>query len=86
MYITDNTYTVDQIQAMERKMLNSLYFNIARPLPLHFLRRGSKAAEADAGMHTLAKYIMELAMLEYNMVALLPSALAAAALLLSLKV
>jgi len=86
VYITDDTYTVDQIQAMERKVLTSLDFNIVRPLPLHFLRRGSKAAEADAGMHTLAKYIMELALLDYNMVAILPSVLAAASLLLSLKV
>merc|ERR1719186_75548 len=84
-YITNNTYTGDMIRGMERKILSSLDFRLGRPLPLHFLRRGSKAAFAGASVHTLAKYIMELAMVQYDLVATSPSVIAAASLMLALR-
>ena len=31
-------------------------FDLGRPLPLHFLRRASKAGGVDSATHTLAKY------------------------------
>ena len=34
-------------------------FNVSRPLPLHFLRRNSKAGDVDIQQHSLAKYLME---------------------------
>ena len=43
VYITDNAYTSVEIRQMELRMLNTLGFNFSRPLPLHFLRRNSKA-------------------------------------------
>lgn len=45
VYITDNAYTKASIRQMERVMLKRLNFDLGRPLPLHFLRRYSKAAE-----------------------------------------
>lgn len=42
-YITDNAFTKPQIREMERLILVGLNFEIGRPLPLHFLRRASKA-------------------------------------------
>ena len=57
-----------------------------RPLPLHFLRRNSKAGCVDANVHTLAKYIMELTILEYNLMHLPPSKIAAASLIIAMKV
>jgi len=84
-YITNNTYTSDMIKSMERRILSSLDFRLGRPLPLHFLRRGSKAAYAGASVHTLAKYIMELAMVQYDLVATPPSIIAAASLMLALR-
>lgn len=41
--ITDKAYTKREILSMEVKMLKKLNFNISFPLPLHFLRRNSKA-------------------------------------------
>ena len=40
---------------MELRILNTLGFNFSRPLPLHFLRRNSKAGDVDVQQHTLAK-------------------------------
>uniref|UniRef100_A0A2K6G7H0 Cyclin B2 n=1 Tax=Propithecus coquereli TaxID=379532 RepID=A0A2K6G7H0_PROCO len=45
VYITDNAYTSSQIREMETLILKELKFELGRPLPLHFLRRASKAGE-----------------------------------------
>jgi hypothetical protein len=86
VYITDRAYTESQIREMEMKILSSLEFNLGRPLPLNFLRRNSKAGNVDALVHTLAKYVMELTLVNYEFTHWEPSKLAAAALALSLKV
>ncbi|KAF7656586.1 hypothetical protein LDENG_00039350 [Lucifuga dentata] len=82
-YITDNAFTKSQILEMEQMILRSLNFNLGRPLPLHFLRRASKVANSDIERHTLAKYLMELTLLDYDMVHYRPSEIAAASLCLS---
>ena len=71
---------------MEVKILSTLKFDLGRPLPLHFLRRASKAGGVEAVTHTLAKYIMELSLGAYTMCSVPPSKLASAALALSMKV
>lgn len=86
VYITDRAYTESQIREMELRILSALNFELGRPLPLHFLRRNSKAGNVDALTHTLAKYAMELTVVEYKMAHVKPSLVAAAALALSLKV
>lgn len=86
VYITDRAYTEPQIREMEMKILSTLRFDLGRPLPLHFLRRNSKAGNVDALTHTLAKYAMELTLVDYKMAHIKPSVIAAAALALSLKV
>jgi len=86
VYITDRAYTEPQIREMEMKILSTLSFDLGRPLPLHFLRRNSKAGNVDALTHTLAKYAMELTLVDYKMAHIKPSVIAAAALALSLKV
>nr|Q9DG99.1 RecName: Full=G2/mitotic-specific cyclin-B2 [Oryzias javanicus]BAB17222.1 cyclin-dependent kinase regulatory subunit cyclin B2 [Oryzias javanicus] len=82
-YITDDAFTKFQIVEMEQVILRSLGFQLGRPLPLHFLRRASKVADADVEKHTLAKYLLELTLLDYHMVHYRPSEAAAAALCLS---
>ena len=49
-YITDHAYTSTEIRRMECLILKTLNFNLGRPLPLHFLRRNSKAGEASLCM------------------------------------
>lgn len=86
VYITDNAYSKADIRKMECLILKTLDFNLGKPLPLHFLRRNSKAGEVDASKHTLAKYLMELTIVDYDLVHTHPSEIAAAALCLSMKV
>ncbi|XP_056240246.1 G2/mitotic-specific cyclin-B2 [Seriola aureovittata] len=82
-YITDNAFTKSQILQMEQLVLETLKFQLGRPLPLHFLRRASKVGNSDVERHTLAKYLMELTLLDYDMVHYRPSEIAAASLCLS---
>jgi len=85
-YITDKAFTTSQILSMEVLMLKTLDFNLGRPLPIHFLRRDSKAAQVDAEHHNLAKYLLELALVDYDMCHVPPSKVAAAALYLSMQI
>ncbi|XP_034039202.1 G2/mitotic-specific cyclin-B2-like [Thalassophryne amazonica] len=82
-YITDNAFTKSQILEMEQMILKTLKFDLGRPLPLHFLRRASKVANCDVEKHTLAKYLMELTLLDYDMAHYHPSEVAAASLCLA---
>jgi len=86
VYITDNAYNKKEIRVMEMRIMETLAFEFGRPLPLHFLRRNSKAGFVDARMHTLAKYVMELSIIDYYMSHIPPSMLAAAALAFSLRI
>lgn len=84
VYITDNAYSAAEIRQMELRILSSINFGLGRPLPLHFLRRNSKAGDVDVLQHTVAKYVLELAQLEYDLAHLTPSLLAASSLYLAL--
>jgi cyclin B len=86
VYISDNAYRRDQILAMEQKMLRVLDFALGSPLPLHFLRRNSRAGRADGTMHTMAKYLMELTIGSAKMLRYVPSEIAAAATYISREV
>ena len=83
--IADKSFEQEQMRQMERQILSALRFDLGRPLPLHFLRRNSKAGCVDNRQHTLAKYLMELSLQEYGLAHCRVSQLAAAALCLSLK-
>ncbi|KAI5089175.1 G2/mitotic-specific cyclin-B1 [Silurus meridionalis] len=85
-FVTDRAYTTAQIREMEMNILRVLNFNFGKPLPLQFLRRASKIGEVTAEQHTLAKYFVELTMVDYDMVHFAPSQVASAAFALMLKV
>lgn len=86
VYMTDNAYSNAQILEMEMLILRGLNFSLGRPLPIHFLRRASKASNADGAQHMLAKYLMELVLIDYDMAHFRPSEVAAAALCLAQKI
>lgn len=48
-YIADDAFTKAQIREMEMLILSELNFALGRPLPLHFLRRASKAGNVGSG-------------------------------------
>nr|CAD7198609.1 unnamed protein product [Timema douglasi] len=85
VYISDSAYSKEQIFKMEQHILMKLEFKLGRPVPLHFLRRFSRAADASSEQHAMAKYLMELCLVEYDLCHYAPSMIAAAALYLSLR-
>lgn len=54
-------------------IFQKLKFELGAPTPIHFLRRFSKAAQADGQTHTLSKYFIELAAIDYNLSEYMPS-------------
>ncbi|KAK8771772.1 G2/mitotic-specific cyclin-B2-like [Amblyomma americanum] len=85
VYVTDGAYQGREVMRMEQQILRALDWSLGRPLPLHFLRRNSKAAQADVQEHSVAKYALELSLLDYSMSWVRPSEQAAAALCLALN-
>jgi cyclin B len=83
IFIADKAYTREEIIAMECLILDKLEYNLGCPMPLNFLRRYSKVADSDAEAHTLAKYLLEISLLDYDMCAFTYSQQAAASLHLS---
>jgi len=84
VYITDNTYTKEEVLSMECTMLSCLGFSIAVPTQAHFLDYLLKAnqcvVEED---RALVDYLLELALVDVRMIKHEPSKVVSAALLLS---
>eukprot|EP00249_Psilotum_nudum_P011730 c23349_g1_i2 orf=384-1925(+) len=83
-YITDNTYSREEVLEMERRVLRYLHFELTGPTTKSFLRRFIRAAQA--GMKTpnlqlefLGNYLAELTLVEYSLLKYLPSVIASAA-------
>ena len=85
VWVSGQAYNAEEFLKMERTILSTLDFNVSTPIPLHFLRRFSKAAKSDAKLHTLSKYIIELSLLEYSLLKYKPSEIAAAAVYITRK-
>ena len=85
VYITDNAYTKEEILQMERKMLQTLDFNIQITSSFRFLERYCKVAHADSLLFNLSRYVVELSLVSYRMLKYSNSNLSASALYLSLK-
>jgi len=83
VFITDNAYTKDEVLSEECAMLQALDFRVARVTPIHFLQRLTRAIDCSGKHASLARYIIELALLDVHYVRYSPSHVAAAALLLA---
>lgn len=82
-YISANTISPKQIRDMEKMMLYSLDYKLNKPFSLQFLRRYSKLTNSSTLEHSMAKFILEKAMMDCNLVSVRPSLRAAGALLLA---
>ncbi|KAI2789564.1 G2/mitotic-specific cyclin-4 [Penicillium oxalicum] len=78
-FMVDGGYTVDEILKAERFMLNILNYDLGWPGPMSFLRRISKADDYDLETRTVAKYFLELTIMDERFVATPPSFLSAGA-------
>ncbi|KAI9840317.1 MAG: hypothetical protein M1837_001764 [Sclerophora amabilis] len=79
VYMVDGGYTVDEILKAERFMLSMLQFELGWPGPMSFLRRISKADDYDLETRTLAKYFLEVTIMDERFVGSPPSFTAAGA-------
>ncbi|KAF6231856.1 hypothetical protein HO173_009939 [Letharia columbiana] len=79
VYMVDGGYTGDEILKAERFMLSMLQFELGWPGPMSFLRRISKADDYDLETRTLAKYFLEITVMDERFVGSPPSFVAAGA-------
>ncbi|CAI7668379.1 unnamed protein product [Penicillium pancosmium] len=79
VYMVDGGYDVDEILKAERFMLSILDFDLGWPGPMSFLRRISKADDYDLETRTVAKYFLELTIMDERFVCTPPSFAAAGA-------
>ena len=86
IYLTDNTYTRQQILQTEQSILFSLQFDIQQTSSYRFLERYSKIAKADSVTFYLAQYLLELALLDSKMNQYKPSLLASTAIYVAIRV
>ncbi|XVF39846.1 hypothetical protein PTKIN_Ptkin01aG0065100 [Pterospermum kingtungense] len=87
-YITDNTYTKDEVVKMEADILKHLKFELGNPTVKTFLRRFTRVAEEDykgssLQLEFLGYYLAELSLLDYGCVKFLPSSVAASVIFLT---
>ncbi|KAJ3219160.1 G2/mitotic-specific cyclin [Dinochytrium kinnereticum] len=85
IYMADNGYTDEEILKAERYVLAVLDFNLQYPSPMSFLRRCSKAEHYDIQTRTLAKYLMEISLVDHRFLDVAPSQVAGAGLYLARK-
>ncbi|KAL4220210.1 G2/mitotic-specific cyclin-B3 [Mactra antiquata] len=85
LYICDDAYKRKEFLDMERCILKTIGFDIGMPLSYRFLRRYAKCGRANMETLTLARYILEMSLMEYEFIHKRESEMAAASLLLSLK-
>ncbi|OMH78939.1 G2/mitotic-specific cyclin-4 [Zancudomyces culisetae] len=67
-YMTDNTYTNEEILKAERFILKILDFELGWPGPMSYLRRVSKADDYDIPIRTLSKYLLEVTLMEKHFI------------------
>ncbi|XP_017674850.1 PREDICTED: G2/mitotic-specific cyclin-B3 isoform X1 [Lepidothrix coronata] len=84
LYICDDAYKREELLAMEMSILSTLKFDINIPIPYRFLRRFAKCARATMETLTLARFLCEMTLQEYDYARESPSKLAASCLLLAL--
>ncbi|XP_010906637.1 cyclin-A3-1 [Elaeis guineensis] len=87
-YITDNTYTKQEVVKMESDILKFLKFEVGNPTTKTFLRRFTKAGQEEGKypallLEFLGSYLAELSLLDYGCVRFLPSVVAASAVFLA---
>lgn len=79
LYLAEGGYTDEEILKAERYMLKVLKFNLSYASPMNFLRRISKADNYDIQTRTVAKFFMEISLVDHRFLEHPPSAIAAAA-------
>ncbi|XP_065887687.1 G2/mitotic-specific cyclin-B3-like [Dysidea avara] len=85
IYLCDDAYKHDEMLQWERDILKTLNYDINYPVAYRFLRRLAKAANINLETHTLARYICESTLQEYQFIGVRPSQIAAGAMYLTIR-
>eukprot|EP00928_Gymnodinium_smaydae_P051116 TRINITY_DN3463_c0_g1_i2.p1 TRINITY_DN3463_c0_g1~~TRINITY_DN3463_c0_g1_i2.p1 ORF type:complete len:590 (+),score=144.28 TRINITY_DN3463_c0_g1_i2:87-1856(+) len=85
VYVTDKAYSKEEVLRMEAAMLSTLNFEISCPTAAHFFERYQRINGCTDAHRDLARYLLELTLLDYKMIRYTPSHVAAAAVLMSNK-
>lgn len=86
VYITDKSFTKEEILAMEYKILSTLNFDILSVSTYRFLERFHFVSQDNMKVFHLAQYFLELSLLEYKMLNYKSSLKAASSLYLARKI
>lgn len=86
VYVCDNAYKKEEIFEMEGNILKVLNFNILSVSSFRFLDYFIQFDELGEKNYFLARYLIEIALLEYKMISNAPSLLASAAIYLVNKI
>ncbi|KAL9680441.1 hypothetical protein QQ045_018320 [Rhodiola kirilowii] len=87
-FVTDNTYTKEEVLKMETQVLKNVNFQLYIPTTKSFLRRFVQAAQASyerpsLELEYMTDYLAELTLIDYDFLKFLPSTIAASAVLLA---
>ncbi|KAL1458189.1 hypothetical protein WDU94_008357 [Cyamophila willieti] len=82
-YICSHTYSVQDLKDMEIKLVSTVGFDLGIPLSYRFLRRYARCNRIQLPLLTLARYILELSLMEYSLSRESDSKLASASLYLA---
>ena len=82
-HVADDGFTESEILSAERYVLAALNYDLSYPNPMNFLRRISKADNYDIQTRTLAKYLIEISLVDHRFMKYHPSHIAAAAMYLA---
>mmetsp|Transcript_7232 Transcript_7232/g.6346 ORF Transcript_7232/g.6346 Transcript_7232/m.6346 type:complete len:193 (-) Transcript_7232:257-835(-) len=86
IYITDNTYSWEELIAMERSVLSTLNFDFTFPTTYRILERYSKLSESDDLIFYFSRYLIELTLMELKMYRKKPTLVAAASIYLAKRI
>lgn len=79
VYVTDKAYTKEDILFMEGTILSVLDFNLTFTSSFRFMERYAHLSEFDEKMVMMARYLLEISLVEYKMLKYSPSNLASSA-------
>ncbi len=86
VYVTDKAYTKHEILEMEGKVLSALCFNTTINSSYLFLERYAKLLSVPKKCYFMARYLIELALVEYGMLKYSYRNIASSALYLACKI
>ncbi|KAH8264292.1 hypothetical protein KR038_006101 [Drosophila bunnanda] len=85
LYICDGAYKHAELVRMERETLRMIKYDLGIPLSYRFLRRYARCAKVPMPTLTLARYILELSLMDYATISFSDSQMASAALFMALR-